>query len=169
MFDLDIGKRLDKIKDATKGFNFKDRPDLKKLVLDRNKQILDGIRQSKGDRAILSEDSYDVEGLLNCNSLALYSSVKLTLAYNHSLKIINFDGNAYGLGLGKFVAGAVGIFNYPIDDLAGKCSFNIVGGGEDIGGFELTFWNDDTYMGFIIAAGIAEGAVAMAGSGDWSV
>lgn len=116
------------------------------------------------------KQTWDCTGELDIGAILIHTSVRIDDMRFTDGSVLAYDGTGWGVGLGasgKSIGG--GIFNVSPSSLLNKKKilmqvfFLAVG----LGGVEVTFWDEDEYLGIFAAGSIGAGAGSFAGDGKF--
>lgn len=134
-----------------------------------NKEIK-GIAEANAN-LLQSQATYDCTGELDLSAIIINTSVRIEdMRFDDGTRL-EFDGSAWGLGLGATGKSiGAGTFNIPPSQLLSQKKiliqvfFLTVG----IGGVEISFWNEYEYLGIFACGSIGAGAGSFGGDGKFS-
>jgi hypothetical protein len=133
-----------------------------------NKEIK-GISEANSEN-LKTQATYDCTGELDLSAIIINTSVRITDMRFDDGTVLEFDGSAWGLGLGATGKSiGAGTFNVPPsrllseDKILIQVFFLTVG----IGGVEISFWNEYEYLGIFACGSIGAGAGSFGGDGKF--
>lgn len=135
-----------------------------------NKEIR-GIAEANAGLLKADAASYDCTGELDLSAIIINTSVRISDMRFDDGSTLEFDGSAWGIGLGATGKSiGAGTFNVPPSKLLSEKKiliqvfFLTVG----IGGVEISFWNENEYLGIFACGSIGAGAGSFGGDGKFS-
>ena len=134
-----------------------------------NRSIVD-LSRANARLVDAKQQTWDCTGVIDLSAILIHTAVRIEDMRFDDGTTLKYDGQGWGVGLG--VTGASiggGIFNVSPSDLMRrkKVDFQIFFLTAGIGGTEMTFWDNNEYLGIFASGSIGAGIGSFGGDGTF--